>query len=67
MMGAMAGPIIASYSDDALLQLVVQRDIEAFGEMYDRHAPYMYNLIRLLFEIQLPQNIFYRKVFGEFG
>lgn len=35
----------SDYSDEALLQLIAQRDAKAFSEIYDRHAPIMYNLI----------------------
>ncbi len=33
------------YSDEALLQLIVQQDADALSELYDRHAQVMYNLI----------------------
>ncbi len=35
----------SDYSDEALLELIAQRDPMALSEIYDRHAPMMYNLI----------------------
>lgn len=35
----------SNYSDKLLLQLIEQKDSEALGELYDRHAQIVFNLI----------------------